>query len=134
MLFSVDETNVFLAGSVHFGKADYYPLHGAIEQVFNAAENIWFESLPPIPNHPIFFCPNGSTLRDYVSSPLYCALRFHQLNNFDQIKTLRPWVIALKFVRAAYEAEGCNLDYGVESWFTKRANDANKTIRYLEQP
>src|SRR5882724_8996199 len=104
MLFHVEGTEVYLAGSVHHGKPSFYPLPRPAEEAFRRSEKVWFEAAP-VANHPLLRCPEGTTLRDLVSARTYDGARRRFLFNFEKLKTLKPWVLALELVRLAYAEE-----------------------------
>ncbi len=135
ILFQVEETQVYLAGSIHHGKPSFYPLPQPVERAFERSKEIWFEAAP-VPNHPLFRCPQGTTLRDLVSGGVYVCARLSARWRYgfdsEKVKALKPWVLALQTVEVAYAMEGCKPGCGVEDRLTKFATAAGKRVGYLE--
>lgn len=134
MLFKLEGTNVFLAGSLHSGRPDFYPLPEPIEDAFNAAREVWFEATPPSPDQCMSKCASGRTIRDYLSLRIFLLLCYKEWNRFDSIKNLKPWALANQFETRAYSMEGCSAEFGVEPHIAKKVREGGKTVRYLEEP
>src|SRR5467141_1637609 len=95
MLFKIEGTNVFLLGSLHLGRTSFYPLPEAIDRAFSAAHAVWFEAPPLAPGHPMSQCPEGTTIRDHLSLPMFWALRIKLGNQLEGFKHLKPWALAI---------------------------------------
>lgn len=122
----------WMLGSVHVGKADFYPMPKVIEKAFKQSKSIAVEA--DIANADVM-----SLIRKYglnqtqlsaeqqASWQSYCAPR----QAFCQsITGLAPWMQAMQITMTHFNAVGLSPEYGVDSHFLARR--AGKTVYELE--
>jgi uncharacterized protein len=116
-----------LFGSIHVGKADFYPLTPRIEELFRGADNLVFEVNPDIASDPAMamrmqlrgILPAGQTLDTVVSA--------ETLRNLDEVMrsmglpmanfmNFKPWMIALLLTNLQASAQGFDPAHGLESY------------------
>jgi uncharacterized protein YbaP (TraB family) len=135
MLFHVEGTQVFLFGSIHLGREDFYPVSANVEQAFQNAERIVFEADLDADVAPYLLCPNGSTLRQYVSAKIFnqtkIAAPFFGLD-FEKIRHHKPWAVALQLSLGYCVAEKYTTDKGVDRHFLDRCKQRGSQPEFLE--
>jgi len=139
-----EQGTLYLLGSIHFLKPEFYPLDPVIEEAFDRSEVVVFEAdLAELKNPAaqIKFatqglCPAGKTLKDYVSAETYAALQARLKEGlggggalFDR---LRPWMAAMTLVVVELQKLGFNPEHGVDQYFHRKATKAEKRIEPLE--
>ncbi|MGA0806015.1 MAG: TraB/GumN family protein [Pseudohongiellaceae bacterium] len=145
---ALDQRNVqiHLLGSIHVGKAGFYPLHPEVEQRFRAADHLVFEVDPQAVASPQVakqmqlrgMLPQGQTLQDVLSPETLGSLEQVlrgigiPLANFMQFK---PWMVALLLTNLQAEALGYDSHFGLESYLAgQRPSDADiLELESLEQ-
>lgn len=137
-----DGVTLHLFGSIHLGKADFYPLHPTIEAAFRAADTLVFEIDPLAAADPQVvlrmqlrgMLPAGQTLTDVVSPQALENLegvltRFGiPLGNF---MTLKPWLLTLMLANVQASSLGYSAQHGLESYFIAQ-KDPDTRIEQLE--
>lgn len=137
---------VHLLGSIHVGKAEFYPLHATVEEHFRAADHLVFEVDPQAVASPQVaiqmqlrgMLPQGQTLRDVVAPATLESLQEVlqgigvPLDNFLQFK---PWMVALLLTNMQASALGYDPRHGLENYLmTQRRPDADiLELESLEQ-
>ncbi len=137
---------IHLLGSIHVGKAEFYPLHSEVEQRFRAADHLVFEVDPRAVASPQVaiqmqlrgMLPEGQTLRDVVSAETLGNLELVlqdmgvPLGNFLQFK---PWMVALLLTNMQAGALGYDPRYGLESYLMgqRRPETSILELESLEQ-
>ena len=135
-----ESNTVYLLGSIHFLKEDFYPLPKPIESAFEQAQTVVFETDLGQMEDPqtqmkmlmMGACPPGKTLRDFVSEETYGLLKEHlgaQTAVFDRFK---PWFAAVALVALEIQKLGFNPEQGVDRHYYKRALKAGKKTAGLE--
>lgn len=136
-------TPVFLLGSLHILKQDYYPLSKQIERAYGSCRRVVFETDIDGMAHPsiqaklltLGMYPDSQTLKDHVSADLYrlfskklqaIGLPVKQFNRF------KPWLCALTLTTIELQRLGYDLKLGIDSHFFKRAVADGKEISHLE--
>jgi len=119
-----------LFGSIHVGKADFYPLHPRIEQLFRTADNLVFEVDPLSAASPQTamqmqlrgMLPAGQTLADILTPAVLARLRSHteQLGvALDRMMNFKPWMLTLLLANVQANALGYDAANGLESYFIR---------------
>ncbi len=141
-----DGATLHLFGSIHLGKAEFYPLHPTIEATFRAADTLVFEIDPQSAADPQVamrmqlrgMLPAGQTLTDVVSPEalenLQAVLaRFGiPLGNFMNLK---PWMLTLILANVQASSLGYSAQHGLESYFIaqKAPETAIAELESIEQ-
>jgi hypothetical protein len=136
------DLQIHLLGSIHVGKAEFYPLHADVEQHFLAADHLVFEVDPQAVASPQVASqmqvrgtlPPGQTLQDVLSPDTLGALEQVlegigiPLANFLHYK---PWLVALLLTNLQATALGYDPQFGLESYLM-RQRPAEADILELE--
>jgi uncharacterized protein YbaP (TraB family) len=133
------KTTVHLLGSIHFLKKDRFPLAAPLEQAFERAQVVAFETdleAMDTPQAQLDIVgkaklPDGQTLADRVSKETYEKLGHHlkasnaPVGAFDPY---RPWFVAVALLAIELPKLGVDPTYGVDNHYHKRAREGGKTI------
>jgi uncharacterized protein YbaP (TraB family) len=134
---------VYLLGSIHFAKNDFYPLAKPIEEAYERSSLVVFEAnlgaMKSMETQASLLkagvCPPGETLSQQVAQETYSALQAWLKNNavppsmFDQMK---PWLASVTLVALELQKLGFNPNQGIDEHFYSRAKGDKKEIRGLE--
>jgi len=132
---------VYLLGSIHFLKAEAYPLDRAIEEAYESAEFLVVEAnvndLGKL-NLAAFmdkaFYQDGDSLKNNVSSQTYRLVEKESAVlglPIELIQNQKPWFLALSLQATALMKSGYDPRYGVDYYFLSKAA-GRKTILELE--
>ena len=121
--------NLHLFGSIHVGKADFYPLHPLIETEFRNADHLVFEIDPAVAASPQVamnvqrrgMLPTGQRLQEVVSVATYTNLQLVLANlgiPEASVLNFKPWLLALLLTNVQSSAMGYSADDGLEMYFT----------------
>ncbi|GGA66749.1 conjugative transfer protein GumN [Neiella marina] len=137
------DTKIYLLGSIHAGREDFYPLASHIQQAFQDADELLLELTPDqmtpqqlqaaMMKFGVLSSPKP--LQDRMTSATY-----------DQIKTviadaglpahqlifMRDWAILIQLTVATIQKMGLAADQGVDQHFSTLAASAGKPMRGLE--
>lgn len=133
----------YLVGSIHVGRADFYPLPDPLEQSFAAAGPLVMELDPDKLNTPdvqqrslrMALYPEGDSLRNHVKPETYrraleeagrLGLPEPVLNRF------KPWMLAVTLQVFCFQKAGLAPDYGVDRYFARRGKELGKRLVELE--
>jgi uncharacterized protein YbaP (TraB family) len=133
---------VYLFGSIHVARPDFYPLDPAIEQAFAAADALVVEAAPgdlepaKLQTETIrrALLPAGETLKDRISPETWAALdaALRQRNvPLATVTNFEPWFAALLIEQQFVKERGLDPALGVDRHFIERAG-AQKPIEALE--
>jgi hypothetical protein len=139
---STDSSTVYLLGSIHFGKAEWYPMSEHIETAFNKSDflvtEIDIQKIDPMLLINVMTFQDTTTLRWKLKPENYSKVveSFNQMGMTEVITNkMRPWFAAITYqtIKTVYET---NLDqqYGVDVYFTEKANQKNLEIKEIETP
>jgi uncharacterized protein YbaP (TraB family) len=135
------ERSVYLLGSIHFMKADSYPLSPAVENAFEIAETVVFEAdLDQLNRAAVLMLAEGTLegdaiLADVVSQELYREVSKRleaagmSIGNFTKMK---PWMLALSLTSFELMRAGYLGGEGVDAHFDARAKNEGKRRDALE--
>jgi uncharacterized protein YbaP (TraB family) len=132
---------VYLLGSIHFLKAEAYPLNRAIENAYDSSDLLVVEAnvndLGKL-NLTTFmdkaFYPGEDRLQNHVSPETYRLIEKESAAlglPVEIIEKQKPWFLALSLQAMALMKSGYDPSYGVESHFLSKAA-GKKTILELE--
>ena len=136
------ENKVYVLGSIHMGKREFYPLAAKIEESFNDSEVLVVEVdinniNPGTIQNMVFekgFYPEGETLKNHLSSKTYqlAAEKFQKLGlDIGFFSNNKPWFIAMNIITMELIRLGYNPEYGIDKYFLEKAR-GNKKILGLE--
>lgn len=135
-----------LFGSIHLGKAEFYPLHPTVESTFRAADTLVFEIDPLAAADPQIalrmqlrgMLPAGQTLNDVVSPEALDNLK-EVLAGFGiplgNFMTMKPWMLTLMLANVQASSLGYSAQHGLESYFIaqKAPDTAIEQLESIEQ-
>jgi hypothetical protein len=135
-------TTVYLAGSLHFGSEDMYPLPQEMEDAFQASSVLVIEVDPNgvTPSKVLSLVttagvyPPGDTLWNHVSGrtrSLLPAFAAQQGLSAEMLSRLKPWAVNLMLAAHMMQEEGMRPDLGIDMHFMGEAGTA-KRIEALE--
>lgn len=135
MLWRVDSpvltekgTEIYLFGSIHVGKPEFYPLAAEVESIFQASDYVVFEVDPSSAADPSVLMsmqtrgmlPQGQTLDDVLSARVVADFR-RLMGNMgmpaDNFMGMQPWFLTLMLSSLQMNAMGYLPQYGLESYF-----------------
>lgn len=134
---------VYLIGSVHLLKESDYPLPAAFEQAYTNSGICAFETDVEQMNRPTTqvelmskaSLPDGVTLKDQLSEPVYRDLQRHVTAaglGAGALDTLKPAFAALTLTVIQMQKLGADPEKGIDQYFFNRAGKDRKTIVALE--
>jgi hypothetical protein len=128
---SAKGSELYLFGSIHVGKPDFYPLPEAIESIFREADFLVFEVDPTTATDPAVIVsmqtrgmlPQGQTLADVVSPEIIGEFR-RVMGDMglpaENFMGMQPWFLTLMLTGLQMNALGYLPQYGLESYFLSR--------------
>ena len=138
-----DAPTIHLLGSLHIGRADFYPVHEKVAAAYAAADTCVFEIDLVQAKMPWQVARlllrgrlgGGKTLRDVVSEKTWtdlqkCAQEVGM--PMVMLNSMKPWMGAQLLTAAAIVKAGYNPDNGTDLHFFRRALKDNKHIVPLE--
>lgn len=131
---SSGDRDIHLFGSIHVGKADFYPLHPEIEQMVQDADYVVFEVDPETASDPSLMLeiqagatlPPGQTLDNILSDET--LERLHRaLARFDvpadNFMRMQPWYLTLVLTALQLNQYGYQPQFGLERYLMERKPD-----------
>ena len=125
----------FLAGSIHSGKAKWYPLDAAYDRAFDASSVIYFEIYKPDPQEIAKWTMlyglfrDGRTLSQVIGVPDFQQVcRFYAVHSPNMqpalLERFRPWMLSVQ-VSNIYLMKHPEIsrEFGLESVFTRHLGD-----------
>ncbi|MCP3942043.1 MAG: TraB/GumN family protein [Desulfobacteraceae bacterium] len=134
--------SVYLMGSLHYGKPDFYPFRKEIESAFDKSENLAVEIDPTKKGFPQKVTKlieetklkDGKKLSDILSPEVYLSLK-KTLAGFglpvEQFDSMPIWIVGVALAEIKMTSMGYVNIYGVDNYFLKKAKN-NKNILELE--
>src|SRR6266404_5930621 len=134
---------VYLLGSIHFARADFYPLAKPIEQAYERSPIVVFETdlgeMKSLEAQTKLvkagMCPAGETLSQQLGKETYAGLQSWLKNAVGESSALdpmKPWLASVSVVAMELQKLGFNPDQGIDEHFYSRAKTDKKEIRGLE--
>lgn len=130
---------VYLYGTVHAGKVDWYPLPAAVEQAFADSSVLVVEAdISDVDairkSQPVPFVPPDS-LAKHVDAAAYDRFR-KLLPRFalpeSQVAQMRPFMAVSLLIFSEWARLGYQPRFGVEGYLIAKAHDAKMPVRELE--
>ena len=133
-----------LAGSLHLGKKDFYPLDSAYDFFWEKAEVLVLEVVDtdsnvilPFLRDTAFYRPGEKDLSFHCGSFFYQRLllftrSFYPPHLFkeEEFQKKRPWFLSLELAQMQLSRLDYKLEYGMEEFFRRHAG--NRELRGLE--
>jgi len=140
---SSSNNTLYLIGSIHLLKAEDFPPHPKMEEAFQDAQNIVFETnLDSMETTEIqqltlmnAMYPAGKTLESELSDSVFTLAKRTvsglgmDLNRLNQFK---PWFLAVTLDVLKLQQLGFDPNYGIDKYFFNKAKVQNKKIIGLE--
>ena len=136
------KNTVYLFGSIHLGKPEFYPFNEKIESAFQSSKNIGVElnqnaektktETTEIVKESML--KGNKTIKDVVPEPVYNNLvsTFEKIGlPIDNFLKFPPWLLSATLLVLKLQSMGYHPDYGVEKYFLDKV-DSNKTIIEFE--
>lgn len=132
-------STVYLFGSIHVGRADFYPLPAVIESAFHNAQHIVFEVDPNSLTDPAVFADieaqgvlqDGKTLSDVLSKPVMDNL-VTTLNGMGMPANIfmrfKPWFITMVLSDLQMASLGYLPDQGIELHLIKEKSSQSEIL------
>ncbi len=133
-----------LVGSVHVGKADFFPLDASYEEAFTAADALAVEvnMIDPanIQQAQLLIMQKGMlpgeyTLKDRLSPELMTRLEAFAAERgapLPMYQKLKPGIVAMILVMEEYQRAGYDPELGIDKHFLDQAGELSKPVRELE--
>jgi len=135
--------NIYLLGSVHMGKADFYPLREQITHAFDNADALVVEvdlnAVEPdhlsqwIAAHGIY--PAGESLRDHLRPETWKRLEAYLKNQHIDpalINAQKPGLAITTLGVLQMQSIGYSSELGIDGYFLERAQERHKPVLELE--
>ena len=135
---------VYLFGTIHAGKAAFYPLPSVIEDTFKKADTLIEEIDTSDPGEAArieqgLAAVGGYTNGDTITNHLSEATRSHLAAYVKKgglpepaIASMRPWLVSILVVQLEMKRRGVDPSYGLDQHFLKEAQLSHKPIGALE--
>jgi len=131
---------VYLFGTVHAGKASFYPLAEPVRKAFEMSPVLAIEAditdaKAMEEGAPSMLLTPPATLDTVIPAPVYTRFR-RQLERFGvpeaQVANLKPFIAASMLAFAEWGKQGYLPQYGVDLYLITKAREAKKRIVELE--
>lgn len=132
---------VHLLGSVHFGKAGFYPLNPRISKAYeesdavaveiNVADLSTFARLQGLVMQKGYY-PPGENLKDHLPARLYSKLSRELGPWVKLVGRARPWFVSMTVTQLRMKRWGYRAQHGIDMYFLRKALKERKPILELE--
>ena len=137
------KSTAFLLGSMHVFKEGSYPLDARIEKAYNTCPRVVFEADPAAAGTQeirdmmlkLGTYSEGRTLQKEISKKTYAMLKERvAVDNLtmEQFDKYKPWFAALSVAAIELKKLGFTAEYGLDSYFYKKAVTDKKEMIFLE--
>jgi uncharacterized protein YbaP (TraB family) len=135
---------VYLLGTIHVGKADFYPLPSIIEDSFKKADTLIEEIEISEPAETARLqrriiqegtYPNGDAITDHLSEVTRSHLAAYVKKGGPSepaIAHMRPWLVSMLVVQLELQRMGFDPSNGLDRHFLEEAQQSHKPIGALE--
>jgi uncharacterized protein len=131
---------VFLFGTIHVGRPDFYPLPKSVEEAFAASTTVALEADFSDPNAmgaamQIGTLPQGRYIEGELSTDLASQLRRTVAASGLQMasfRSMKPFMAMLALVSMEYAKLGYSPEFGLDLHFAQRAKEEAKPVIGLE--
>ena len=135
---------VYLLGTIHVGKADFYPLPSVIEDSFQTSDALIEEIDTSDPAEAarieqglaaVGGYTNGDTITNHLSEVTRSHLEAYVKKGAlpePAIASMRPWLVSMLVMQLEMKHRGIDPSYGLDQHFLKEARQSHKPIGALE--
>ena len=134
---------VYLLGSIHVAREDFYPLPEEIEKAFDRSETLVLEvDLEKANQGDAQFrvlqkamYPRGETLSENLGKETRDALKAYCERKglpMAQLEPVRPWLVSLTILMSELQETGFRPELGIDMHFANQAKAQNKPVLELE--
>ncbi len=136
-------STVYLLGSIHVGRPEWYPLDATIENAFKISDDVTFEIaverramqlLALMQMHGIY--QPGDSLDKHISKEtvekLDAFLKKNEIT-LPQVSQMKPWYISMYLPLLVEAKNGYKAEQGIDYYFTLKAKRLHKPIGELEE-
>lgn len=139
------QAKVTMAGSIHVGRGDFFPLPAPFTSAFNAADVLAVEldASSPATQAEVMrlmasrgTLPDSLTLRDRLEPANWEGLKEAAARvglPLAAIERLQPGLVAMTLVMQAYAQQGLDPQLGIDLHFLRAAREQGKPVRELER-
>ena len=128
---------VYLFGSIHIAKADFYPLPAAVDDAYQQADTLAVEVDPTDPSAsqkaiPLLTYAAPDTLEKHLREETWRNLKSVTGPAAEQFQTLRPAMLVMVFAAQFFSQQGYDPKYGIDLHFINQAKADQKKLVELE--
>ena len=131
---------VYLFGTIHVGKADFYPLPAAVQSVFSKSDVVALEVDPTDQQAAInatmsaMYAPPDSIENHLDPALLSSVVEVSAAYGiqFQQFRQMKPYLLMFMLTALEYERLGYSAAQGLESHFSQLASNQGKRVVSLE--
>jgi uncharacterized protein YbaP (TraB family) len=128
---------VYLFGSIHMAKSDFYPLPDKIEEAYRKSERLVVELDPTAPDIAFRMAPFISyappdNLEKHLSAPTWQKLVQRLGPSTEQVKMMKPSMLSAVLMINLFSTEGYAPQAGIDLHFISQAKADKKPIQELE--
>ena len=138
-----DHTTVYLLGSVHVAKEDFYPMQSKIENAFEASDSLVVEADLDSANQgsiqqemsKMATYPYGESIKDHLSYETLSLLRKRLTeygSNLAAVQMYKPWMVSMTIQMQEIAKAGFTAEHGIDLYFMNKARRTGKGIIELE--
>jgi len=137
-------STVYILGSIHLAKPDFYPLDKAIEEAYRGSDTLVVELDPESRRAAevmqrtmatLGYYPQGKSLRSELSPQTYRALQAYTEKSglrLEELERMRPWVVMLQLTMTEMLRLGYSPELGIDKHFIAQAKRDRKAVLELE--
>jgi uncharacterized protein YbaP (TraB family) len=134
------ENSVYLFGTIHVGKTDFYPLPASVQSAFGKSDKVALEVDPADEQAAIAAAMSAMyTPPDNIENHLEPELLSGLIEvcasygiPFEQVRQIKPYLLMFMLTALEYQRLGYSPDKGLENHFARRAQEQGKGIVALE--
>lgn len=135
---------VTMAGSIHVGQPDFFPLPDPFEDAFRNADALAVEVDAVSPENVAKvqtmmmqqgMLPGDETLKDRLDPELYARLEAFAAEKGEPLamySKFKPGLVALILTMNEYQRQGFDMELGIDKHFLDQAREMDKPVRELE--
>lgn len=128
---------IYLFGSIHLAKADFYPLPAAVEAAYAQADTLVVEAdlTDTVASNnalPLMQYRAPDSLRKHLQPATWQQLKSMAGPGLQQFVQFKPALVAVGLSMAVFTAQGYDPAYGVDLHFIARAKADQKKLSELE--
>lgn len=135
------DATLYITGSIHYGKDDFYPLPNSLDSTFALSDKLVLEiNLDSIRKKAMLMARFTMLERgEYLDSQLSeeTIKRIRETADvvgfpYNQLQIMKPWAVAMTLSQMILQNKGMSPGNGVDKYFFDKAKQSNKEIVQLE--